>query len=165
MHTFFPPDLRKKKRGGGVNCMARICLTNPGLCEIELIICHSGCIRRRMEMFLQMWRFLFSARWGCGSSSKPWKSVERGDWASCMGRTKSHLKTCLSRQLQKSHQGMWHLTAGGAAAIITACRSLLGNAVQLPAGTFLSKTQKLLPMCKTGDQGSGAVQGTESTCS
>ncbi|KAL2308891.1 hypothetical protein Nmel_005062 [Mimus melanotis] len=40
---------RKKNAAGlltagqkeGVNCMARVCLSKPGLCETELIICHS----------------------------------------------------------------------------------------------------------------------------
>ena len=77
--------------------------------------------------------------------------MEGGGLVSCMGRAKSHLKTHLSRQLQKSHQGMY-LTESGAAAVITACKSLLGNAVRFLTGTFLSKTQKLMTACKMGDQ-------------
>lgn len=140
--------------------MTRIYLTKLGLWGIELIICHSGCIRRRMEM----WRFLFSARWVCGCSSKPQKSVERGDWVSCMGRAKSHLEACSSRHREKSHQGIYQ-TAGGAAAVITVCRSLLGDAVQFRTGTFLSKTPKLMTVCKTGDQDPELLQRTKSTWS
>lgn len=66
----------------------------------------------------------------------------------CMGRAKSHLEVCSSRHRQKSHQGIYQ-TGGGAAAVITMCRSLLGDAVQFRTGTFLSKTPKLTTVCKT----------------